>query len=205
MREHEGRIGAEIAARAHRPAARPARATPPHRAGARNPLDLLALQRLVGNAAVARLIEEERHVHDASGGHEPPAAQPVQRTSLVHSLLRSSGQPLGKSIRSEMEHRFGDDFSDVRVHTDDNATQEVNAQAFTSGNHVVLSRKVANDKHTIAHELTHVQQQRQGPVAGTDNGSGLSISDPSDHFEQAADANATRIMRSSLPHLDDEA
>jgi hypothetical protein len=42
-------------------------------------------------------------------------------------------------------------------------------------------------------------------VAGTDNGSGLSISDPSDRFERAAEANATRIMRSPLPHLDDEA
>jgi len=43
--------------------------------------------------------------------------------------------------------------------------------------------------------------QRQGPVAGTDNGSGLSISDPSDRFERAAEANASRVMARSAPDV----
>ena len=50
------------------------------------------------------------------------------------------------------------------------------------------------DKHTLAHELTHVIQQRQGPVAGTDHG-GFRVSDPSDACEKAAEANAARVMR----------
>ncbi|BFO18174.1 hypothetical protein SHKM778_45620 [Streptomyces sp. KM77-8] len=37
-------------------------------------------------------------------------------------------------------------------------------------------------------------QQRQGPVAGTDNGDGLSVSDPGDRFEREAEANARRAM-----------
>ncbi|CCH30623.1 DUF4157 domain-containing protein [Actinosynnema sp. NPDC047251] len=55
------------------------------------------------------------------------------------------------------------------------------------------------DRHTLAHELTHVIQQGQGPVAGTDRGDGTSISDPSDRFERAAEANATRVMDSPTP------
>jgi hypothetical protein len=45
------------------------------------------------------------------------------------------------------------------------------ARAYTSGNHVVIGDGGA-DKHTVAHELTHVIQQRQGPVAGADQGAG---------------------------------
>jgi hypothetical protein len=55
------------------------------------------------------------------------------------------------------------------------------------------------DKHTLAHELTHVIQQSQGPVSGADNGAGLSISDPGDRYEREAEANATRVMAGSPP------
>ncbi len=66
-------------------------------------------------------------------------------------------------------------------------------RAYTVGNHVVIGDGIAG-KHTLAHELTHVIQQRRGPVAGTDNGGGLKISDPSDRFEREAQANATRAL-----------
>jgi hypothetical protein len=101
-----------------------------------------------------------------------------------------------------MESRIGADFSDVRVHTDGNAARSaaaVAAQAYTVGNEVVLGERApALDspagKRTLAHELTHVVQQRQGPVEGTPAGGGIAISDPSDRFEQAAEANAERVM-----------
>ncbi|GAA2734367.1 hypothetical protein GCM10010360_25490 [Streptomyces nogalater] len=95
-----------------------------------------------------------------------------------------------------METRLGADFSDVRVHMDAAAqasAADIGARAYTSGSHVVIGA-AGGDKHTLAHELTHVIQQRQGPVAGTDNGDGLSVSDPGDHFEQQAEANARRAM-----------
>nr|WP_318839603.1 DUF4157 domain-containing protein [Streptomyces arboris] len=69
---------------------------------------------------------------------------------------------------------------------------------YTSGSHVVIGDGGA-DKLTLAHELTHVIQQRSGPVAGTVNGAGLKVSDPSDRFEREAEANATRVMRSAVP------
>lgn len=66
-------------------------------------------------------------------------------------------------------------------------------RAYTSGDHVVLG-SAGVDEHTLAHELTHVVQQRSGPVAGTDNGQGLRISDPGDRFEREAELNATRVL-----------
>ncbi|MFF2751277.1 DUF4157 domain-containing protein [Kitasatospora sp. NPDC058048] len=168
---------------------------------------LLALQRSVGNAAVVQMLH--RAGHPGTRGRPRPgdefdglqAEHAVQR-STVQDVLRAPGRPLDHDTRTEMEGRFGADFSDVRVHTDAAARAsavEVGARAYTSGHHVVIGDG-GGDKHTLAHELTHVIQQRQGPVAGSDNGTGLKVSDPSDRFEREAEANATRVMqRSVLP------
>ncbi|MGW2909449.1 eCIS core domain-containing protein [Streptomyces asoensis] len=140
----------------------------------------------------------QRHAHGPSCGHD--GSLPVQRSS-VPDVLRASGQPLDGTVRAEMEARMGADFSDVRLHTGPTAQRsaaEVGARAYTSGSHVVIGAGGA-DRHTLAHELTHVIQQRQGPVAGTDNGSGLSVSDPSDRFERAAEDNARRVLSAPVP------
>ncbi|MEH0580740.1 MULTISPECIES: DUF4157 domain-containing protein [Streptomyces] len=160
-----------------------------------SPAALASLQRTAGNAVVARMVEERRGDAAADAGHE----QAVQR-SAVHDVLRSTGRPLDEPLRAEMEARLGSDFSDVRLHTGTAAQRSaasVGARAFTSGNHVVIGDG-GSDKHTLAHELTHVIQQRQGPVAGTDDGTGLSISDPSDRFEREAEARATEVMRGEV-------
>ncbi|MDX2602561.1 DUF4157 domain-containing protein [Streptomyces caniscabiei] len=166
------------------------------RPGGRVPDALLDLQRTAGNAAVARMLQQGRHQHSADCGHRQPTAEPVQR-SAVHDVLRAPGAPLDEPLRQEMESRLDADFSDVRLHTGSAArasAAEVGARAYTSGSHVVIGDG-GGDKHTLAHELTHVIQQRQGPVAGTDNGAGLSVSDPGDRFEREAEANAVRVMR----------
>ncbi|WNI23104.1 DUF4157 domain-containing protein [Streptomyces sp. ITFR-16] len=165
-------------------------------------LELLALQRTAGNAAAVEALQRRRqaegHGHGASCGHDDSA--PVQRSS-VPDVLRAAGRPLDGPVRTEMEARLGADFSDVRLHTGPSAQRsaaEVGARAYTSGSHVVIGAGGA-DRHTLAHELTHVIQQRQGPVAGTDNGSGLRVSDPSDRFERAAEENARRVLSGPAP------
>ncbi|MFJ4595329.1 MULTISPECIES: DUF4157 domain-containing protein [unclassified Kitasatospora] len=163
----------------------------------------LALQRGIGNAAVSRVIERSRHQHGAGCDHPQAAVgagAPVQR-STVHDVLSTGGRPLDDATRTEMEARIGADFSDVRIHTGQAArasAAEVGARAYTSGNHVVIGDG-GMDRHTLAHELTHVVQQRQGPVAGTDNGDGLKVSSPSDRFEREAEANATRVLSGAVP------
>jgi Domain of unknown function (DUF4157) len=161
--------------------------------------DLAGLQRSVGNAAVARMVararEEQREQQE-----EPGQAPQVQR-SAVHEVLRGGGRPLPGQVRQEMEARMGADFSDVRLHSGPAAqrsAEEIGARAWTSGHHVVLGEGGA-DKHTLAHELTHVMQQRSGPVSGTDRGDGTRISDPSDRFEREAEANARRVMSRGVP------
>ncbi|MEU8763161.1 DUF4157 domain-containing protein [Streptomyces sp. NPDC048659] len=146
---------------------------------------------------------QEQHQHSAGCGHQEnaQAEQPSVQRSAVHEVLRASGRPLDDATRTDMEARLGADFSDVRVHDDSAArasAAEVGARAYTSGSHVVIGDGGA-DRHTLAHELTHVIQQRQGPVAGTDNGSGLRVSDPSDRFEREAEANATRVLTGPAP------
>ncbi|GHC44579.1 hypothetical protein GCM10010507_19550 [Streptomyces cinnamoneus] len=170
----------------------PARAVAPAEA-------LLALQRSAGNAAVVQMMRragasgaaQDRHRH-GHGEERQPAAQ----LSAVHDVLRSGGRPLDDRSRADMEARFGADFSDVRIHTDAAArasAAELGAAAYTSGSHIVAGAS-GIDRHALAHELTHVLQQRSGPVAGTDRGDGLRVSDPSDRFEREAEANARRVM-----------
>lgn len=140
-----------------------------------------ALQRSAGNAAVTRMLADDG---------------PAVKQAAAHSVLRSAGEPLREPVRAEMEARLEADFSDVRVHTGEQARRaaaELGARAWTSGSHVVIGEG-GTDRHTLAHELAHVVQQRRGPVAGTDNGAGLSVSDPSDRFEREAEAAAARAV-----------
>jgi hypothetical protein len=151
---------------------------------------LLGLQRAVGNTAVGELLE------------------PSEQHSPVHSVVNSGGgTPLAPDVRADMETRFGgQDFADVRVHTDGAAhesAKSVNAQAYTVGSNIVFQRgsydpSSAAGQHMLAHELTHVVQQRSGPVDGTDTGGGVKVSDPSDRFEREAVANADRLMSSPV-------
>jgi hypothetical protein len=152
------------------------------------PMDIAMLQRSAGNLAVTRLIGLQR-------AGAVPGVEPEPTT--VPEVLRSSGRTLEAGVRAEMEQTLGADFSRVRVHSDTVAQRsaaEIGARAYTSGNHVVLGAG-ATDRHTLAHELWHVRQQSQGPVAGTDAGNGLSISDPHDRFEREAEMVADRAVR----------
>jgi len=156
------------------------------RTDALSPAAVLHLQKTAGNASVSAALEE-------------------QEPSLVKDVVGSGGgSPLDRDTRGFMESRLGADFSDVRVHTDATASESarsVQAHAYTVGDDVVFqSGKYAPEsdsgKRMLAHELTHVVQQRSGPVAGTAAPGGIKISHPSDSFEQSAESTADRVMSS---------
>lgn len=144
---------------------------------------MTALQRSVGNT-VARSVADP------------------ERSEVLDVISSGAGRPLDTGVRDDMETRLGHDFSDVRIHTDDAATrsaQSVNAHAYTVGSNVVFQRDLYDPgssagRTMLAHELTHVVQQRNGPVDGTETGTGIRVSDPSDRFEREASANAERVM-----------
>src|SRR5438128_787095 len=86
--------------------------------------------------------------------------------SIVTQAVKYTGQPLDRTTRSFMEHRFGKDFGDVRVHSGASAAesaQAVNARAYTVGSDIVLrdayDSASAAGRRLLAHELTHVVQQ----------------------------------------------
>lgn len=161
-----------------------------------------SLQRAVGNSAVGSMLGREPEAEA-----EPAPATPAER-SPVHDVVSSGGgQPLDTDTRTDMESRMGADFSDVRVHTDSAAhesAKDVGAHAYTVGNHVVFQRdsydpSSSGGRTTLAHELTHVVQQRSGPVDGSEAPGGIRVSDPSDRFEQEAVANADRVLSQPSP------
>jgi hypothetical protein len=81
-----------------------------------------------------------------------------------------SGSPLPENIQEYMGSRFGYDFSKVKLHADGDAAnlaRSLSAQAFTIGKDVYFSSgkydpNSMQGKKLIAHELTHVVQQKYG-------------------------------------------
>ena len=148
------------------------------------------------------------HLQKTAGNASVSAALEEQEPSMVKDVVGSGGgSPLDRETRGFMESRLGADFGDVRIHTDSKASESaksVQAHAYTVGNDVVFqSGKYEPDsdsgKRMLAHELTHVVQQRSGPVDGTPAAGGIKISNPSDRFEQAAEHSADRVMSSAAP------
>jgi uncharacterized protein DUF4157 len=198
MRVHDGNDLAGGAKRATNPAKTAdasgdiqAAMAHPHQASVQT---MLEVQRLAGNAGVGQLLQRE---DDGSQARSP----------VLDVVGQGGGSPLSDGLKGEMEGRLGGDFSDVKVHTDSKATDSaraVQANAYTVGNDVVVrsdrwSPSTEEGKKTIAHELTHVMQQREGPVEGTSTGDGVSVSNPSDRFERAAESSAETAMASPAP------
>ena len=156
---------------------------------------LQRMQQTYGNRALQRYLSAQRRASPASAVEEDDVAGKIEARA-------GKGSTIDDSTRSRLEGGLGADLSGVRVHTDgeaDHLTRSVDATAFTTGNDIFF-RQGAYDPgsdrgmHLLAHEATHTVQQSQGPVAGTPSAGGVSISDPSDRFEQAAEHAAQSVV-----------
>lgn len=129
-----------------------------------------------------------------------PEAARAENTShpeaVSHALTDPSpGQTLAPETQVELESRLGHTLADVRIHTDEEAhslSEALGAVAFTTGQDIFFGRGAydpdsAEGMHLLAHEAAHTVQQRSGPVGGTPLGGGVTLSDPADPFEQAAE------------------
>ncbi|MCK5242486.1 DUF4157 domain-containing protein [bacterium] len=100
--------------------------------------------------------------------NENPGNVPVTTADL--NVLKQGGNPLPKSEQQFFESRFGHDFSGVRIHSGAQANQlaeQYNAKALTSGKNIVFNARAYSPgtkagQRLLAHELTHVLQQRSG-------------------------------------------
>ena len=88
--------------------------------------------------------------------------------TLARAGLSGSGRPLGPDTRRLMENRFGQSFSDVRVHDHAGAARAssaLDAQAYTIGAHIAFGAgryrpDTPEGRGLLAHELAHSLQQR---------------------------------------------
>jgi hypothetical protein len=133
----------------------------------------------------------------ASHGHPPGAASGLE-TQL--NAMRGGGQSLAPSTRAFMESRFGDDFSQVRIHSDSQASKAaraLQAQAFTRGQDIFFATgqyqpDTPHGRQLLAHELTHTIQQRgRWPTSQAR----LVIDRPGDAYEREADHVAEMVLR----------
>ncbi len=126
--------------------------------------------------------EAERRAEQVTSAPTPAAAQAVaagvtpvvQTQGLAPPTAETAisrphgGEPLPAATRAFMELRFGADFGSVRVHTGDDAKRmnaDLRAHAFTYGADIWLGENESvHDRKLMAHELTHILQQRAGAV-----------------------------------------
>ncbi len=122
--------------------------------------DVLALQRVLGNRAVSRLIENGLRAEDELVS----AARPV--------VEGEGGWPLDFATRREMESKLGHDLGDVRLDTGAEAARsarELHGEANVIGRDVILgagapSLETSSGRAVLAHELVHVLQWRSSPI-----------------------------------------
>lgn len=124
-------------------------------------------------------------------------AREVRRSEPAsNAQARSGGKPLDAPARAFFEPRFGHDFSSVRVHSDAHATRSIDAAAFTSGDHIVFRDEASSRQRSLlAHELSHVVQQREGPVLP-------GVSARGDAGERGADRAADAVLRGGYARVE---
>ncbi len=152
------------------------------------------LQRCTANEECEDCSKKRLSLQRASTTQTAPSSVPP----IVHDVLRSPGQPLDASMRAFMEPRFGHNFSQVRVHTDARAAESaraVNALAYTVGRDVVFAAdryapETNVGRSLLAHELTHVIQQRRSEGISVRPFQIVQSNDPSEH---EADAVAAQV------------
>lgn len=122
------------------------------------------LQQNYGNAYIQRVVGLiQARKDEALPEEEPDLADIVPKIAAE----KGSGKPLEPDTRSEMKTAFGQDFSDVYIHTDaesNTLSQQLGAKAFTTGSDIFFREGAyqpgsESGQKLIAHELTHVVQQ----------------------------------------------
>lgn len=108
--------------------------------------------------------------------------------------MATSGAASEVPYRATMERAFGEDFSNVRAHLGGSAAQgglnALGARAAAQGNSVAFESS-SPSQELVAHELTHVVQQRRGGGSEPQNKS--EVSQPGDAAETEADRVAEQV------------
>lgn len=153
-----------------------------------SPVESLASQ--VGNHAFGQVVGRMQGDGIMEGGAVHPGVEQAIASS------RGSGASLDRGVQEKFAPRLGDSLSDVRVHADSTAdalARSVSARAFATGSDVYFAAGeykpgTSDGDRLLAHELTHVVQQRGAPTSGP-----MTVSEPGDAMETQADSVADEL------------
>ena len=158
--------------------------------------------------------EEKKEDETAMAKHDPALAQreAAPEVGLAGGGLsadlsgridaqRGGGSALDAGTKSTMEGTLGTSLDSVRVHVgeeSDHLNRSITAKAFTTGNDVFVRSDnwapgSSSTQRLLAHELTHVVQQRSMPG----DGGGMSVGAADTHEEREADDVADVVMQQS--------
>jgi hypothetical protein len=130
----------------------------------------------------------------AKGGAQFPDESPTPWMASASG----GGTPMAQSVRAPMEQAFNADFSAVRIHQGDQATQ-MGAHAYAHGADLHFgpgqyAPDTDSGRALLGHELAHVVQQAEGRVTATTQLKGIGINDD-DSLEREADDLGARAAR----------
>lgn len=162
---------------------------------------ILHLQRTVGSQAIQPMLHAGAEKHETGQSTSQPSRfaydfsrTPVCCTSPVHVQPNPS-----------MEALFQQDFSNVKLHTHSTRAEEIGANAFTQGAEIHFAPGQYNPhssegRHLIAHELTHVVQQRRSHIRPTNWYRGNPVND-NPQFEREADHMGLQAAKTNTPDV----
>jgi hypothetical protein len=160
---------------------------------------LHALQASAGNRVIARAMaartlgpdEVMPEVGTAGGAISNRLATRIQQNL-------GGGAPLDPENQSRFEDAFGISLDTVRIHQGEEAdrlNRSLGARAFTLGSDIFFSHDTGpGDRQLLAHEVTHVVQQRAMPGSGE-----LAVGPAQDPLEHEAERSARVATLSPAP------
>jgi uncharacterized protein DUF4157 len=163
------------------------------------PVDILALQRTIGNRAVGRILASQPNALP------PQPANAIQRKTEEEESLQAKLETDGKAenktglpanLKAGIERLSGMAMDDVRVHYNSSAPARVQALAYTQGTNIHLG---PNQERHLPHEAWHVVQQKQGRVKPTLQAKGVAINDDQALEREAGELGARSLQTNLAP------
>jgi hypothetical protein len=156
-----------------------------------NKKDSLRFARFAAQQKKGVIMKAHANAKDSERTGSSAVANNISRSNTK----RNNSIPGG--LQAKMEGALSTSFSDVTVHANSSKAVEVGALAFTQGSNIHFapgqySPGSAGGNKLLAHELTHVAQQREGRVQATGSVAGLPLNDnPS--LEREADSISSKV------------
>jgi hypothetical protein len=136
------------------------------------------------------VLSRRESLPEGPGSGVLPGGRVHEAVEAQINRARGGGVGLSRATRARVAPIVGDPLTDVRVHDGPSAdalARSVQARAFTTGRDVFFARGeyrpgTSDGERLLAHELTHVVQQRGSTASGP-----LTVTDPGDRFEREAE------------------